>query len=529
MSFIDNVDSTKKTIEVPEEKVLNSLIELCDVFAKSLQLNPPVTEHLLLDSALAFIKKNPEYSIYKKLVAILINNSLWESYVATIPFNRRVLLLPRCIQNSKSCNAKMDELGLLCELCGGCNLTNYITKAEKLGYNVIVSEGSGAVSVLLNSGQIECVIGVACIDSFERTFPISLKQAIPAIAIPLYNSDCKDSKTNEPWLMKTINLNNNLKPINQVDLKSLRKASNDWFSLESLNTLIPFNDKSNNIAKKWLMAGGKRWRPLILASVYKAISGNDINTNTALAKLAVAIESFHKASLAHDDIVDNDTSRYGDESLFNEHSLDITLNTGDLLVSYGYELIALCGLSANKTQHLLRVASKAHRELCTGQGEELLYKKNKQMPNTDKVIDIFKLKTAPAFEVSMAFGAIMAESKPEVLDILSKYSEALGIAYQINDDIDDFNPENLDNDISDYRPSIILALLKERKQYIVDGLEVKNLDTNLIYEAAKSMGVIGKAEELLEEYRQKALGALDGLDDVSLKILLYRLTSQILG
>ncbi len=520
---------------VPQnEEKLTKLRSDVSKFLENKQLTAPLNQEVLLKLAIEVVFQYPEYQEYIKLVAILINNAVWLPVVASVPFDRRVLLLPKCIRNSNGCAAEIDELGLLCQFCGGCKLEDYIQKAEALGYHVIVSEGTGAVSVLLSSGQIECVIGVACLDSFERSFPLSLKQAIPSIALPLYNSDCQDSRTDENWLTETLHLQSDKKLLTKVDIDELKSEINKWFTNGYLNSLFPAENRSIEIANKWLQAGGKRWRPLIMLALHKALSSENEISNEQLAKLAIAIESFHKASLAHDDIADKDSERYGNESLLKKYSLELTLNTGDLLLSYGYQLIAEAGFPMEQTQKLLLAASTAHRELCLGQGEELLWQEDKKMPPVDTVIEIFANKTAPAFEVALKFAAIVNAIDAKLLNVIRDYSYALGVAYQIKDDLDDFDPKNKNNDIVGYRPSLILAILNEKyPEKVLGYLQKLNNGTpeiaSEIFKWAEGEGAISQAKELLEKYRQKALDSLDELENVSVKVLLYRLLNKIIG
>jgi geranylgeranyl pyrophosphate synthase len=74
--------------------------------------------------------------------------------------------------------------------------------------------------------------------------------------------------------------------------------------------------RSIEIANKWLQAGGKRWRPLIMLALHNELSTENVISNEQLAKCwPLLLKVFHKASLAHDDIADNDAERYGEESL----------------------------------------------------------------------------------------------------------------------------------------------------------------------------------------------------------------------
>ena len=522
-----------KNIVPQTEEKLGILRGKVSLFLEEKKLTAPLHRNQLLNLATEFIAQYSEFQKYIKLIAILINNTTWQPVVAGIPYNKRVLLLPKCVRNMGVCSAKIDELGLLCEFCGGCKLEGYIKKAERLGYQVIVSEGTGAVSALLSSGQIECVIGVACLESFERSFPLLQKYAIPSMAIPLFNSDCKDSKTDESWLNEALHLKSSKKLLNKVDFGNLKAGVGQWFTSDYLNSLFPIESRSIEIGNKWLQAGGKRWRPIIMMAVHKALAVSDEISDQQLAKLAIAIESFHKASLAHDDIADEDYDRYGDDSLLKQYSIAITLNTGDLLLSYGYQLIAEAGFSLKLTQKLLSAAAIAHRELCLGQGEELLWQKDKKMPPVKKVIEIFANKTAPAFEVALKFAAIANQADNELLEILKVYSYAIGIAYQIKDDLDDFKPENGNNDIIGYRPSLVLSILNEKYPEKMFGY-LKKLNNGTpeiaaeIFKWAENEGAIKEANQLLKDYKQKSLKALDSLKNVSLKVLLYQLSNIII-
>ena len=105
------------------------------------------------------------------------------------------------------------------------------------------------------------------------------------------------------------------------------------------------------------------------------------------------------------------------------------------------------------------IAARGHRTLCLGQGEELLWARSPKPLGSRKVLEIFRQKTAPAFGVALELGAAAARAEPEVFETLRKYSDALGIAYQIRDDLDDFAPSaDAPDDIAALRPSLPLAV-----------------------------------------------------------------------
>ena len=78
--------------------------------------------------------------------------------VASIPYERRVLLLPKCLSNSAKCQAEIDELGLLCHRCSHCSIPDLQDKAESLGIMSIVAEGFTSVVGLIQNRVVDSVI-----------------------------------------------------------------------------------------------------------------------------------------------------------------------------------------------------------------------------------------------------------------------------------------------------------------------------------------------------------------------------------
>ena len=249
----------------------------------------------------------------------------------------------------------------------------------------------------------------------------------------------------------------------------------------------------------------------------------------------MAVEAFHKASLVHDDIEDNDAERYGEATLHAEHGVPVALNVGDLLIGEGYRLLADSQASSQVRAAALKVAAEGQRELCRGQGAELLWNNHPVPLSSRQVLEIFRSKTAPAFEVALKVGAALAGRLSEVEEPLHQYSENLGIAYQIRDDLDDLGDDAAaDNNVS-IRPSIILALLRERgKGEVLDTMEAlwsgtasALPDKPTIRAWAEQSGAHEKALTLLESYKEAAIRSLQDVDLPNLKGLLRRVIGKI--
>jgi hypothetical protein len=312
---------------------------------------------------------NPEYRDY---VGILINNEVWTEHLATVPFERRLLLLPKCLRVEDKCPAPFDEFGLLCKQCGLCTIQDLQEEAERLGYAVLVAEGSALVMALIQSGKIDAIVGVSCLSVLERAFPHMEAAAIPGVAIPLLQDDCKDTAVDIDWVWNVVHLTSDDRT-RRLDLDALRTEVETWFAPAALEALLgPAEGDADRLARTWLAADGKRWRPFLTACAYKALQEDpDRPLPDTLKRAAVAVECFHKASLVHDDIEDDDDRRYGRESLHVSHGVPVALNVGDLLLGDGYRLLAGCGAPAHVCAEIVRIASAGHRELCIGQGAEL--------------------------------------------------------------------------------------------------------------------------------------------------------------
>src|SRR6185436_2079766 len=100
------------------------------------------------------------------------------------------------------------------------------------------------------------------------------------------------------------------------------------FTPLNLDAIVgPAKGATEKIAREWLCRAGKRWRPFLTVSAYQALRvtpGAPLPED--LRKVAVAVECFHKASLIHDDIEDDDAERYGKKTLHEEHGVAVALN-----------------------------------------------------------------------------------------------------------------------------------------------------------------------------------------------------------
>jgi geranylgeranyl diphosphate synthase type II len=391
------------------------------------------------------------------------------------------------------------------------------------------------VMALIQTGKIEAIVGVSCLSVLERAFPYMEAAAIPGVAIPLLQDDCKDTTIDIEWVWDMIHLTSDDRTW-RLDLDKLREEVQTWFFGESMDSLFggaPQGD-TERIARDWLGQDGKRWRPLLTACAYKAFQ-DDPNgpVPEGVRKVALAVECFHKASLIHDDIEDGDSERYGQQTVHAEYGVPVALNVGDLLVGEGYRLLAESGAPPQVISQMIRIASAGHRSLCIGQGAELCWSRRQRPMSVQEVLGIFRQKTAPAFEVALRLGAAYAEADDEVHQVLTRYSEALGIAYQIRDDLDDLSSET--DMAGGPKPTLPLAEALGRargadKDFLERVWSTPALpvpDAERLRALIAQSNVEDRCRQLLESYKESAVRSLPDLHNPSLKGLLRRVIGKI--
>jgi geranylgeranyl pyrophosphate synthase len=462
-------------------------------------LLPPLARDSLQSHAHRCLETMQLDAAYLYYTMIMLNNALWEDYFSHIPYDQRLLLLPICLRDHEKCQAPRDELGLLCQECGACHIPEITEKAEQLGYSVLVAESSSSVSQWVKCGEIQGIVGVSCLHSLEKAFPSMLRHAVPGIAIPLLTDGCKNSQYD------TLALNQAIE-IPQADRlytnpgPMIKQHVNELFTPNRiapyLNVSTPALKQFPKLAASTLCDNGKHHRPVITFGTYCSLL-NHSEFPDFLEPIAIAVECFHKASLIHDDIEDADDTRYDKPTLHKQVGLPIALNLGDFLIGQGYRLLSHQTIPYEIRALLNAQAAQAHCELALGQAQEfeLLGKDT----SFEQCLQTHLLKTAPAFRVAMYFGAIAARKFEPYEQTLYTLSNALGVAYQLLDDLQDMD-EN--------PASAIDTLMRAQK---MDRPTARDAIT-----------------ELYKTYQRNAYAALEGLDDPVLKIFLYRLCGRIL-
>lgn len=186
------------------------------------------------------------------------------------------------------------------------------------------------------------------------------------------------------------------------------------------------SDMLAETAQYLLAAGGKRFRPmLVLLSGYFGDA-----TDPRLIPGSVAIELVHAATLYHDDVIDEAEARHGVPSVNARWTNTVAILTGDYLFARASEI------STDLGTEICALLARTIATLCDGQIREV--EAAGRLEQTEQAyMEIIRRKTGALIATSCRLGGMLSEASPEHRDVLGEYGEALGMAFQLSDDIMD--------------------------------------------------------------------------------------------
>ena len=191
-----------------------------------------------------------------------------------------------------------------------------------------------------------------------------------------------------------------------------------------------------------VLDGGKRLRPLLVLAACEAVRGNP----EAALRAACAVELIHAYSLVHDDMpcMDNDVLRRGKPTVHVKFGEAGALLAGDALQALAFELLAPEGdavpaaIQANLCRLLARAAG--HEGMAGGQAIDLA--SVGLALDEDALRRMHRMKTGALLQGSVVMGAVCGAPSPAALDALRDYGAALGLAFQVVDDILDVTQDS---------------------------------------------------------------------------------------
>ncbi len=480
--------------------------------------------------------------------------------------------------------------------CGACELVRWQSEAERLGYQVLFADRSSSVLNTIVDREVEGILGVAHMDVLEKAIDKVLIAGVPSYVVPLPSEgefpspQPPNGTVSVSWLEQVLAAFEPQPRRQTLSYVPLMRAANRLFT-DDFDRLLPRTRSTDGvntnrvdaasplrvteaIAFDWLAHGGKRFRPFITLAAYDALRGDDSRRGDgshggdgsctddeagalqadalvtghfpdSVCRVAMAIEAFHKASLVHDDIQDDDLFRYGRETLHRSQGLGPAINIGDYLIGLGYRLVNSCfrDLGADVAADIVHSMADAHIKLCDGQGAEMAWRFDPASPITPTdALQLYALKTSPAFEAALYAGLRMAGPVDEYAGMIAPFARHLGVGFQVLNDVKDWRGD-ADNkllagqDALAIRPTMLLALALDAADStqrgelweIYQSGEEDQLRLEQLRQLFSRLGAFDAAVAIVDHARDQALALAEEVRPAALQRLLCFLVDTVLA
>ena len=260
-----------------------------------------------------------------------------------------------------------------------------------------------------------------------------------------------------------------------------------------------------------IKSGGKRIRPTITILIARALNYR----GKELINLATAIELLHTATLIHDDVVDQSEIRRGKTSIHKKWDNAHGVLVGDFVYSKAFQLMA-----SLKNTRIIQTLAKSTNRISEGEVLQLNFLESTNIKETD-YFEIIGRKTAELFKASAHTAALLAEAEENLIKISCDFAYALGIVFQLRDDLLDYSGNELKTGKrigKDFlEGKITLPLIQAFNLASPDDLKIikkafESRDKRKLQEViniiAKS-GAVEEVEKITKGYCEKCLILLD--------------------
>lgn len=284
------------------------------------------------------------------------------------------------------------------------------------------------------------------------------------------------------------------------------------------------------VSRYIISAGGKRLRPALLLLICGALGF----TGAQKFNLAAVVEFIHTATLLHDDVVDESQLRRGLATANESFGNPASVLVGDFLYSRAFQMMVDAG-----DMRIMQILSDATNIIAEGEVMQLM---NMHDPSLDEAgyLRVIRSKTAKLFEASARLGAVLAHSTAEIEQDCAQYGQALGTAFQVIDDILDYDGDpsvmgkSLGDDLREGKATLPLIIAMQRGstvqrtmiQKAIETGDLSQLDT--ILTVVRETGALDASREAAASEAQRAIDALERIAPSQYKDALLQLASQLL-
>ena len=272
--------------------------------------------------------------------------------------------------------------------------------------------------------------------------------------------------------------------------------------------------------------GGKRLRPLLTLLACDLFEGD---IKDALYP-ALAVEVFHNFTLVHDDIMDKAPLRRGKETVYKKWNADIAILSGDTMFAMAYQYTLKTKTSL--VPAILEVFSKAAIEVCEGQQMDMDFEREETV-SIESYLNMIRLKTAVLLGASLEIGAVVAQASPKQVKAIYDFGIALGMAFQLKDDLldvygnqDDFGKMSGGDIAANKKTYLMLNALQQADNqtkarlnwlYQPDNNIEKSSKINEVKAIFAHLNVQAEVEKVMHTYYQQAVNILNDIEADQMK------------
>jgi octaprenyl-diphosphate synthase len=286
----------------------------------------------------------------------------------------------------------------------------------------------------------------------------------------------------------------------------------------------------SQVSRYIIAAGGKRLRPALLLLMCGALGYRDPQR----FNLAAVVEFIHTATLLHDDVVDESTLRRGRATANDSFGNPASVLVGDFLYSRAFQMMVEAG-----DMRIMQTLAEATNVIAEGEVLQLMNMHDASLSEEGYLL-VIRSKTAKLFEASARLAALLAQCAPPLEKRCADYGQALGTAFQVIDDVLDYDGDvlemgkNLGDDLREGKATLPLIIAMQRSTDVERNLIREAIETGGTANMAEIIGIVHKTgaltatREAAAEEARRALNALQDLPQNIYSNALQQLASQLL-
>jgi geranylgeranyl pyrophosphate synthase len=240
---------------------------------------------------------------------------------------------------------------------------------------------------------------------------------------------------------------------------------------------------------------GKKIRPLLVVLAAMTLNGRKDDAYD----VAAAVELLHNFTLVHDDIMDEDDTRRGQETVHKKWNISTAILAGDGLMGFAFQ--RLLRTPNGPIRKMAKRFTDAMIIICEGQGLDKEFEKKRSV-SLEEYLNMIYRKTASLIELSCELGGYAAGGRANDVKLLREFGRSLGMAFQIQDDVLDIMAEedtlgkDVGSDLLMHKQTILTILLAEK----YDISEIFKMDLPTFKQALMDTGVLQHVREIYLEH-----------------------------